>query len=275
MGIQINGQTDTITATDGAFTLSGSVGIPSTTDINSGNINVTGVSTFNSVEITGILYDTHTNVGAGDSVLISTGIGVSWIDVATAALQGVQGIQGIQGVQGTQGIQGVQGTQGIQGVQGTFGTQGTQGIQGVQGTTGTQGTQGIQGATGPVAGTANQVVYKDGSNNASGSANLTFDGTNLVCGGTVTSNSDEKLKTNVKVIESALEKVCKLRGVEFDYKENGQHSLGFIAQEEENVIPELVFGTDPKSVAYQNFVALLVEAVKELREEINTLKDSK
>lgn len=45
-----------------------------------------------------------------------------------------------------------------------------------------------------------------------------------------------------------------------------------IAQEVEKIIPELVFGDDPKSVAYQNFVALLVEAIKELKEEVNNLK---
>ena len=64
-----------------------------------------------------------------------------------------------------------------------------------------------------------------------------------------------------------------MRGVEFDYKENGAHSLGFIAQEVEKVVPDLVFGDDPKSVAYQNFVALLVEAIKELKTEVSSLKE--
>ena len=73
-------------------------------------------------------------------------------------------------------------------------------------------------------------------------------------------------------IQILFDKVSKLRGVEFDYKINGVHSIGFIAQEVEKVIPELVFGDDPKSVAYQNFVALLVEAIKELREEVTELK---
>jgi hypothetical protein len=124
----------------------------------------TGISTIPALKLTGALYDTYNNVGAGNSVLISTGIGVSWIDIPTAALQGVQGTQGTQGVQGVQGTQGSQGVQGIQGVQGTFGTQGIQGIigaqgfngtlgsqgtQGTQGITGTQGIQGIQGTTGP------------------------------------------------------------------------------------------------------------------------------
>jgi hypothetical protein len=80
-------------------------------------------------------------------------------------------------------LQGLQGLQGIQGIQGTQGLQGIQGIQGIQGTQGLQGLQGIQGITGPVAGSANQVVFKDGSNNPTGSANLTFNGATLQVGG--------------------------------------------------------------------------------------------
>lgn len=123
--------------------------------VTSGGLQVTaGVSTFGgAVELDSTLKDIWNNVGTGSSVLISTGIGVSWIPIATAALQGVQGIQGITGTQGTQGIQGVQGTIGTQGIQGTTGTQGTTGAQGATGTqgttgTGTQGTTGSQGTTG-------------------------------------------------------------------------------------------------------------------------------
>jgi hypothetical protein len=98
---------------------------------------------------------------------------------------GNQGNQGYQGVTGT-GNQGNQGYQGYQGVTGTGnqGNQGNQGYQGYQGVTGTgnqgsQGNQGNQGVTGPVAGSANQVVYKDGSNAAAGSSGFTFDGTTV------------------------------------------------------------------------------------------------
>jgi len=94
-------------------------------------------------------------------------------------LQGTQGTQGLQGTLGSQGTQGLQGTLGSQGTQGLQGTLGSQGTQGLQGTLGSQGTQGLQGLTGPVAGSANQVVYKDGTNTATGSANLTFNGTTL------------------------------------------------------------------------------------------------
>lgn len=130
-------------------------------------------------------------------------------------------------------------------------------------------------------GAANQVLYKNADNLVTGSVNLTFDGTNLVCGGTVTANSDESLKTNVTHIENALGKVVDLRGVEFDYKENGNHSIGLIAQEVEKVLPDLVHESEDgiKSVAYQNIVAVLIEAVKEqqiqielLKYEINSLK---
>ena len=172
------------------------------------------------------------------------------------------------------GDPGAQGADGAQGEVGAQGTQGAQGYQGRQGTTGAQGAQGAQGApgSGVAAGSDTQVQYNS-SGNFAGSSNLTFDGTNLVCGGTVTSNSDEKLKTNITDIDNPLEKVLGLRGVEFDYLDSGKHSIGFIAQEVEKVLPDLVFGDDPKSVAYQNFVALLVEAVKEQNETINILKE--
>ena len=94
--------------------------------------------------------------------------------------QGWQGDQGYQGSQGDQGYQGDQG-QGNQGDQGSVGSQGDQGYQGYQGVTGTgnQGNQGLQGLTGPVAGSANQVVYKDSGNAAAGSSSFTFDGTTV------------------------------------------------------------------------------------------------
>ena len=88
----------------------------------------------------------------------------------------------------------------------------------------------------------------------------------------VNSGSDIKLKKNISTIQNALDKVTNLRGVEFNYRSNNIRSIGFIAQEVENVLPELVFGNDPKSVAYQNVVALLVEAVKEQNDIINNLK---
>ena len=86
---------------------------------------------------------------------------------------------------------------------------------------------------------------------------------NLVVGGTVTANSDERLKTNIRGIPDALDKLLRLRGVEFDRTDIQDRQIGVIAQEVEEVIPEVVYGSDIKSVAYANMVALLIEAVKE------------
>jgi hypothetical protein len=94
--------------------------------------------------------------------------------------------------------------------------------------------------------------------------------------GTVTANSDEKLKKNVKTIENALEKTLNLRGVEFDRIETEEHQIGVIAQEVEKIIPEVVYENenDIKSVAYGNIVGLLIEAIKEQQTEINELKEN-
>jgi hypothetical protein len=91
---------------------------------------------------------------------------------------------------------------------------------------------------------------------------------------TVNSTSDERLKENVETIADASTKVAALRGVNFDWKATGEKSMGVIAQEVEAVIPEVV-ATDEeggKAVNYQAMVGLLIEAVKELQEEVKALK---
>ena len=107
-----------------------------------------------------------------------------------------------------------------------------------------------------------------------GSLCATFDtANNLTVVGTVTAQSSIVLKDNVETISDALAKVMNLRGVEFDYKANGRHSIGVVAEEVENVFDCLVVETDGvKSVAYQNLVAVLIEAVKDLKKEIDQLR---
>ena len=87
-----------------------------------------------------------------------------------------------QWVSAASGATGAQGATGSTGAQGAAGAQGATGSTGAQGATGSTG---AQGSTGPVAGSSTQVVYKDGSNNPAGSANFTFDGTNLTVSGNV------------------------------------------------------------------------------------------
>lgn len=82
--------------------------------------------------------------------------------------------------------------------------------------------------------------------------------------------SDKRLKKNVRTYPDALDKMLELRGVYFDWKKDDKKDVGFIAQEVEKVEPRLVDtnkeGT--KSVKYGNIVAIVIEAVKELREKL-------
>jgi hypothetical protein len=92
--------------------------------------------------------------------------------------------------------------------------------------------------------------------------------------GTLTQNSDESLKTNIQTIPNALEKTLQLRGVEYDRISTNKHEIGLIAQEVEQVFPELVNEANGiKSVAYSNIVSILIESIKELKQEIDILRE--
>ena len=87
----------------------------------------------------------------------------------------------------------------------------------------------------------------------------------------VTAFSDERLKDNIETIDSALDKVTNMRGVTFD--RDGRRGTGVIAQEMQKVMPEVVHDEgEYMSVAYGNLVGVLIEAVKELKAEIEELK---
>ena len=100
----------------------------------------------------------------------------------------------------------------------------------------------------------------------------------------ITAFSDIRLKKDVKTIENALDKVCKLRGVEYTRKSNEEREIGVIAQEVKEIVPELVTIQeednsingdglkDIHTMKYQNTVGLLIEAIKDLKAEIEELK---
>jgi hypothetical protein len=99
----------------------------------------------------------------------------------------------------------------------------------------------------------------------------------LTMAGNVTAYSDIRLKENIKVIPDALNKVQQLRGVTFtrnDVEDLEKLHTGVIAQEVEVVLPEAVSEDNDgiKNVAYGNMVGLLIEAIKELKDEVNELK---
>ena len=94
-------------------------------------------------------------------------------------------------------------------------------------------------------------------------------------------SSDKRLKENINPIPNALEKLSQISGNTFDWKSgfNEIHShsgtdVGVIAQEVEKVLPQIVTNRENgyKAVQYEKIVALLIEAVKELQEEVNQLK---
>ena len=106
-------------------------------------------------------------------------------------------------------------------------------------------------------------------------------------------SSDERLKTNIKPIENALEKLCSLRGVTFDWNdeaaaagftpEQRYNDVGVLAQDVEKVLPSAVTeaelplqqddGTAYKTVQYDQTIGLLVEAIKELTDKVEKLEN--
>ena len=92
-------------------------------------------------------------------------------------------------------------------------------------------------------------------------------------------SSDLTLKENVSTLDNPLAKVMQIRGTEYDWKEGNNnyqgHDIGVIAQEVEKVLPEAV-STKPdgtKGVHYNKLIPLLIEAVKDLSNKVDDIKD--
>lgn len=106
--------------------------------------------------------------------------------------------------------------------------------------------------------------------------NLSVTGT-ITASGNITAFSDERLKHNIANIDNALDLVNQLRGVRFEDKD-GEKYVGVIAQEVKPFVPEVVIEHDDSgyySVAYQNLVGVLINAVKELTARVEDLEKSK
>ena len=134
-----------------------------------------------------------------------------------------------------------------------------------------------------VRNTGDQIIYRD-YDGASINDRFKMDmsaGTFTASGDLIAygSPSDKRLKENIKPIESALDKVMKLQGVTFDWKQNDnilsiKQDIGFIAQDVKEVIPELVRENEDGmlSMRHQGIAPILLEAIKELKAEIEELK---
>ena len=171
----------------------------------------------------------------------------------TQGAQGATGPTSGGGAQGAQGIPGGQGSQGGPGgsINGSQGSTGAQGSQGNGGAAGDNGPQGAQGAIGPP--------------------------------------SDRRYKDNIVKLENVVNKVKEIQGVRFKWDEEhpkikfdksikfptafSGESIGFIAQEIEKIVPELVDNDDEgfKSVGYGQLVALGVGSLQEEQRRIESI----
>jgi hypothetical protein len=105
------------------------------------------------------------------------------------------------------------------------------------------------------------------------SGNTTFTGS--VTATQYFQSSSIDYKTNVQTVEDPVELVKRLRGVTFNWKETGEASMGLIAEEVAQVVPEVVSsdeaGEHPMGVNYSSLIAVLVEASKAQQQRIDRL----
>jgi len=127
-----------------------------------------------------------------------------------------------------------------------------------------------------VSGTANVTGATTISGNvavkkSSGAYEIDVNGSIYVSGDIIT-ESDIAVKENIIGLTNALDTVKKIQGVSFTKKDTKTNRIGFIAQDVQAVLPQVVIGEDKLGINYPSMVALLVEAVKELSDEITQLK---
>ena len=130
-------------------------------------------------------------------------------------------------------------------------------------------------------GTNRGFVFRAGASGTTNVAGIDASGNGYFTGsitatGNVTAYSDIRVKDNVEQIGGALERLQAIRGVTYtrnDLDDKERRYAGVIAQEIEEVLPEAVFDNgDRKAVDYNATIGLLIEAIKELKAEVETLK---
>ena len=174
----------------------------------------------------------------------------------------------------------------LKGATGATGPQGNTGNTGATGLVGPEGPAGANGSPDTAAQVRDKLKTVDGSgsgidadlldgSHASAFARLSgamFSGT--VTAPNFVSSSDARLKSNVAVIGDALSKVQALTGVTFTMVGSDGRQMGLIAQEVQAVAPEAVVEAEGiLRLAYGNLVGLLIEAIKDLKQELDHMKE--
>jgi len=121
-------------------------------------------------------------------------------------------------------------------------------------------------------------IAGDSSFNVTVSTASTFSNDGLNVTGVVTATdfnatSDARLKTNVQVIPDPLDKIVRIDGVSFNWIKDNKPSMGVIADNIQEVLPDLVSDGDPKTVNYNGLIGLLIEVVKDQQTQINSLNE--
>jgi len=86
--------------------------------------------------------------------------------------------------------------------------------------------------------------------------------------------SDERYKKNISTLTNAGSMLKRIRGVEFDWRKDGSHDIGVIAQEVYKVMPEAIVSTNTNmlTVAYTKIIPLLIETIKDLQKRVEVLE---
>ena len=113
-------------------------------------------------------------------------------------------------------------------------------------------------------------LYINGTTTVGGSLSVTG---SITANGNITAFSDKRLKSDIRRIENALDKLTSING--YTYMMNGMTNTGLIAQEVLEILPEAVSGSEDTkyALAYGNLMGIVVEAIKELREDVEKIKN--
>jgi hypothetical protein len=243
-GITFNGSTSGTTTLQASATASGTLTLPAATDT------LTGKATTDTLTNKTIAAGSNTITGLTNTNL-SGSAGISNANLANSTISGVSLGSNLNALTFTDYL--------------------------TSGGTYTGATARTVSVAGTSINTGNTLVARDASGDfTAGTITLT----NLNASQTITaqdfnSTSDINLKKNIRTVENSLNTIDSLRGVSFDWKETGKGSYGVIAQELEEVLPELVGDGVVKSVNYNGIIGVLIEAIKELKKEIEELKSYK
>ncbi len=101
------------------------------------------------------------------------------------------------------------------------------------------------------------------------------DGVSMFCESDIVIFSDERLKTDIQPIENAIQKINQIKGYTFIKQGHDARACGLLAQELQQVLPEAVHAHAPTgllTIAYDNVISLLVNAINELSKELEEVK---